>query len=121
MLQVHLSDGRTLRFDLQDEQQAAAWLEQSRSGAFQASVRGLTIQHNGVQYSLPRPTGFKRLWLFAESLDPDTDQRFKGGERIVIQADDMRVVLMAHDAQRAARVSLSKPGTQCYNPTDRER
>lgn len=119
MLRVHLADGRTLRFDLGDERQAAEWLERARDHAFQASVRGITVQHNGVQYSMSRPAGFRRVWLFAESMPPDSEQKFKGGERIVGQADSVRAVVMVHDAQRAARVSLSKPGTQCYNPLER--
>lgn len=116
MLRVHLADGRTLRFDLQDERQAAAWIKHSQDDSFQETVRGLTVQHNGVQYSLPRPSDFGRIWLFAELLQPDDAVRFKGGERLVCQADETRVVVMVHDAQRAARVSLSKPGVQCYNP-----
>lgn len=119
MLRVHLADGRTLRFDLQDEQQAARWAEYAKNATFQQAIRGLTVQHNGVQYSLPRPDGFERVWLSAELLPPDQAQRFKGGERLICQADQSRMTLMAHDAQRAARVSLSKPGVQCYNPFDR--
>lgn len=120
MLRAHLADGRTLCFDLQNEKQAEEWLRHVRDSAFQATLRGLTIQHNGVMYSLPRPVGFHRVFLFAEQLPADEGQKFKGGERLTCQADEARVSVMTHKAQRAARVSLSKPGAQCYNPFERE-
>ena len=116
MLRAHLADGRTLCFDLQDERQAAEWLERVRDSSFQSALRGLTVQHNGVMYSLPAPIGFSRVFLSAELLQADKDQRFKGGERLICQADEARIVIMVHEAQRAARVSLSKTGQQCYNP-----
>jgi hypothetical protein len=116
MLQVHLADGRTLKFDLQDEAQAREWLRQSSDFSFQAEVTGLTLRKNGFQYSVPRPQGFGRIWYFAEFLENDPTRRFKGGERVSVQIDDVRLVTMSHNEQRAVRVSLSKTGHQCYNP-----
>jgi hypothetical protein len=116
VLQVHLSDGQTLKFDLQDERQARDWLARVQSNEFQSSVRGVTLHSNGVQYSIPRPMGFRRVWIFAEALQPDVARRFKGGERAIVQLDNVRVVAMAHNEQRALRVSLSRVGAQCYNP-----
>lgn len=116
MLRVHLTDGRTLRFDLSDERQASKWLEQIKDTTFQACVTGLTLQCNGTQLSLTRPGGYERVWMFAEHLPAVQEQRFKGGERIICQADETRTTVMVHAEQRAARVSLFKPGTQCYNP-----
>lgn len=121
MLRAHLADGRTLRFDLASPSAAAKWLELVKDHRFQQQLRGLTVQHNGVQYSLPRPQGFRRVWLQAELLQPDPEHGVKGGERMIAQVDKVRVVVMAHSSQRAARVSLSNPGTQCYNPLERFR
>lgn len=122
MLQVHLSDGSTLRYDLGDARQAAEWLARARDGSFQSAVRGLTLLQNGVQYSFPRPCGFDRVWLFAEALRPDPVRKFKGGERITGQVDNVRATVMVHNGQRAVRVGISNPGTQCYNPLlDRQR
>lgn len=121
MLRVHLTDGRTLCFDIGDAQQAAEWVKRARDYSFQAAVTGLTVQHNGVQYSLPRPVGFREVWFFAESLPSDESQKFKGGERLVCQADGTRVLVMAHSEQKAARVSLSKTGRMVYIPGMEER
>lgn len=118
MLRAHLADGKTLSFDLADPRGAAEWLKLANDHRFQDQLRGLTVQHNGVQYSLPRPQGFRRVWMYAELLVPRLDQGFKGGERLVGQVDNVRATVMVHSSQRAARVSLSKPGTQCYNPLE---
>lgn len=119
MLSVHLVDGQTLRFDLSSERQAEEWLERISDSAFQARVTGLTLQNNGTRFSLTRPGGYNRIWMFAERLPANPAQRFKGGERIICQADETRTTVMVHAEQKAARVSLFKPGMQCYNPVER--
>jgi hypothetical protein len=116
VLCVHLAGGQTLKFDLQNEAQARSWLDYAKSTDFQSTIRGMTLHCNGVQYSIPRPVGFRRIWLYAEYLQPDGDRGFKGGERLVVQFDDVRATAMAHSGQRAVRVGLSRTGTQCYNP-----
>lgn len=116
MLKIHLSDGRTLSFDLSDPDKAKEWLSLVRKLGFQDSIRGMTVQHNGGSYSLTRPDSFHHLWLFAEHLEPEQSKKFKGGKRLICQADDVRVSMMIHEASRAVRVSLSKTGTQRYNP-----
>lgn len=115
-MKVHLSSGKTLSFDLSDPNKANEWLDLVRKPEFQASIRGMTVQHNGGVYSLSRPDSFRHLWLFAEHLEPDLSTKFKGGNRLVCQADDVRITMMVHEASRAVRVSLSKTGRQCYNP-----
>lgn len=116
MLRVHLSDGKTLSFDLSDSDKAREWLDLVRKTDFQESIRGMTIQHNGGSYSLSRPESFRHLWLFAEQLEPELSSKFKGGNRLVCQADDVRIAVMVHESQRAIRVGLTKTGAQCYNP-----
>ena len=116
MLQVHLSDGRTLKFDLQDGVQAREWQQLAGDFEFQSTIRGVTLQNNGIQYSITRPQGFNTVWYFAEFLESTRDRRFKGGERAAVQSDNVRLSAMSHNEQRALRVSLSKTGHQCYNP-----
>lgn len=119
MLLVHLATGETKRFDLRDVCDVRAWLDKARSLEFQQTIRAMTVLLNGVSYSFARPDGFKGdVFSFAEWLEPDARRKFKGGERLTCQAGDVRVVLMAHDAQSAARVSISRTGRQCYNPLE---
>jgi hypothetical protein len=96
VLQVHLSDGQTLRFDLEDERQAAEWLRKARDPCFQSKISGLTLLQNEVQYSFPRPHGFSRVWLFAEWMPADPTRKFKGGERTTGQIDSVRATMMVH-------------------------
>ena len=119
MLKVQLKDGRTLRVDLSDEQQAREWLTNVGDLDFQSNITGATIHHHGVQYSVPRPDDAD-VFMFAERVAPDRERRIKGGERLICQAGDTRLTMMVHEAQKAARVNLVRTGTQRYNPFIRE-
>lgn len=111
MLKVHVRDGRTLAVDLDDEDQAHEWLSKFNDPVFQASITGLTVIQRGVQYSLPRPEGFRQVTLSAEPVNAG-----KGGERVLLFADDVRIAMVCHHGQRAARVSLTRPGKRKFNP-----
>lgn len=114
MLRVHTSDGMTNSFDLQDERQFSKWLEMLRNR--QSDIRGLTVSHKGVLYSLPVPQGFNRISFYAECVRPDPTHKIKGGERIVCFADDIRIGMMIHREQKAVRVTLNKPGIRRFDP-----
>jgi hypothetical protein len=116
VLLVHLANGNTEHFDLRSEEGVRKWTEFATMAKFQAQIRGLTVLINGVSYSLARPVGFDEVFCFAEWLEPNSGKKFKGGERVTCQAGENRIVLMAHEAQSAVRVSVSKVGRQCYNP-----
>lgn len=116
MLKVHTSDGLTIKVDLSDRVQAKIWLEKLKNPAYQASLSGLTITCKGAQYSLPRPRGFNNIFFHAESIEPDEEHRVKGGERIMCVFDDVRLAMMVHNSQPAARVSIFKTGKQRFNP-----
>lgn len=106
MLKVHLNNGETLQYDLSAENDARRWLQHASDPAFQARITGLTVEHNGVSFSLPRPQGFSKLSLFAESLP--ANGRDKGGERVLVTADDLDLTIKAHRGQAAARVNLRR-------------
>lgn len=116
MLKVHLADGKTVRFDIQSEDDASRWLERARDIAFQEQITGLTIAYRGVSYSLPRPREFRSedIFMFAELIPADS--KVKGGERIAVQAGQIAISLMVHTNQRACRVDVSREGRRAYNP-----
>ena len=117
MLKVNLSDGSTLRYDLNDPADVQAWTEKAKNHSFQSKITGLTVALNGVSYSLPRPKDFgEEVFLYGEKVEPDIDNRIKGGEAVVCHAGDIQVVLMVHSSQRAARVDVTRPGKMRYNP-----
>jgi hypothetical protein len=45
--------------------------------------------------------------------------RVKGGEKVLLYADDVRLSVMAHAEQPAVRVSLSKVGKRRFDPNTR--
>lgn len=112
MLRVHLKDGQTISIDPENEKEAAEWLEHLKEPGFQSKVAGLTVRYNGVDFSFPRPEGFRRVSFAVEEV-----RQNKGGERIWCFSDNVRVGLMVHKEQRAtARVTLRKTGNQRYSP-----
>lgn len=111
MLKVHLRTGETVEVDLDNEDQAKAWVRRFSDPSFQSQITGLTIVNRGVQYSLPRPVGFRDSALSAEPVTVG-----KGGQRVFCFVEDTRVELTVHNGQRAARIQLTKPGKRTFNP-----
>lgn len=111
MLKVHTSNGLTAEVNLEDERQFRKWMDRFHDPGFQATITGLTIVQKGVQYSLPRPDGFDATVLTAEPVGAG-----KGGERIVCAMDDVRVKLMVHNGQRAARVAIARKWHRVFDP-----
>ena len=116
LLRVHTNDGITTRFDLEDKEQAAEWLEKIKDSNFQDTITGLTVSHRGVLYSFSKPQGFRNLSYQAEDVEVDLERKIKGGERVLCYADDVRISLMVHRSQRAVRVTLAKTGKRRFNP-----
>lgn len=111
MLKVHLKSGETLEVDLDSEAEAREWTTRFNDPEFQSRITGLTVVNRGVQYSLPRPFGFRESALSAEPVTLG-----KGGQRVFCFADDACLALTVHNGQRAARVHLTKPGRRKFNP-----
>ena len=114
MLRVHLSDGRTLCFDLASEEAAAKWLHALRSTKLREQITALTVNLAGVSYTLKRPQHFRDVFMMAERVEPAG--KVKGGVRLVCQADNVRGSIMLHSAQRGCRIELAKTGRQQFNP-----
>jgi hypothetical protein len=116
---------------LADEEQARFWLERLGKEEFQATINGVSLveRHNvgrcsecgrkygkeiGVQYSITRPDDFRKVFFHIENIP--ANGKIKGGERVTVFSDEIRLVLMAHRSQPAARITVSKTGKQKYNP-----
>jgi len=135
VLKIHTSDGQTHPVDLNDAEQARMWLAKLARDDFQATIHGVSLveRHTvrgkcqacgepsgrdiGVQYSVSRPDGVRRVFVHVEAVE--AQGRVKGGERVTLIADDVRLTLMAHASQPAARVSLAKGGKQIFNALKR--
>lgn len=149
MLKIHTEDGQTCHIDLSDERQARDFFARFASTSAQQTITGATLvqrtagrfkcekcRANGhfecdkcgrsgagyegqVQYSLARPEGFHQVQLHADAILADEETGVKGGERIVCQLDDVRLVMMVHRSQPSIRVSLAKTGKMRFNPQAR--
>lgn len=118
MLKVHVTDGRTLSFDLNDEGQRGEWDRLAASSAFQSTIRGVALLHNHTLHVVTLPKGFRSLRFSAELLK----QRAGGkeqvlGEVVVCQADMIRTSLTVFykPTSRVARVDTVRSGRQRFN------
>lgn len=135
MLKIHTSDGRTQAVDLTDAAQAREWLGRLAREGGQGSITGVTLTEKhaasgrcpacgvrcshplGVQFSISRPQDFRLVSLAAERVEPSGHA--KGGERVMLYADDVRLTVMAHSEQPAVRVVLAKVGKRRFDPNMR--
>jgi hypothetical protein len=119
MLHVHTSDGLTIAIDFADVDQTREWIEKMKNPAFVERITGISISDRGVMYSFTKPLGFQRIGFEIEKVEADQERKIKGGERLVCYADDVRITLMVHAAQRAVRVSMVKIGKRRFDPSAR--
>lgn len=126
MISLHLNDGQTISFELEE---GTEWLKQLNRPDFQAKLRAVTVKmrhsarggETGVQYSVVRPKGFEGdgLWFKVQRVEPVG--RIHGGERLDLFVGDVRVSLTAHMSQPACRISVTKIGRLKFSPSDLER
>lgn len=136
MLKIHTSDGQTHRLDLTSDEDARFWLPKLSRHDFQETIKGISVveRHNvgkcrqcgmspdrdiGVQYSITRPELFRKIFFNVENIEQNG--KIKGGEKVIVFIDDIRLILMAHYSQPAARVTITKVGNQKFNPYRRGR
>lgn len=135
VLKIHTADGQTHPIDLNDSEQAQEWLARLSREEFQATIHGVSLVERhcirarctacgeslgrdiGVQYSVSRPDGVRRVFVHVEAVE--ANGKIKGGERVTLFADDMRLTLMAHASQPASRVTIAKVGKQTFNALKR--
>lgn len=145
MFKIHTRNSETKIVDLHDEETAKLFIENLKKRDFQNELTGMAVLREcggkircpvckkktivckncnnsfkentcktGVLYSITRPKDFRNIFYLPEHLEPEG--RNKGGERITVFADNIKIVLMAHKEQPSLRVTLSKPGYMKYNP-----
>ena len=84
------------------------------------SVHNRSECGSGIQYSLPRPSDFNKIFCQAEYIEPNKEKRIHGGEKIICFCDDVQIGVMAHRDQKAIRISVSKPGIRRFSPAHKD-
>jgi hypothetical protein len=133
MFKIHTNDGITTPIDLSTSEQREYWKRMFSNSEYQAKITGITIVkrcggkskceacgdkgktcNTGVQYSLSRPSKLQKVVYELEIVE--SDGNIKGGEKIICQAGEIRIIMMSHANQPACRVTVDKIGKQRYNP-----
>lgn len=125
MIKIHTDDGLTHTVDLSKPEEVDEWERKLSRFGFQSRITGVTLVENydvkrtpvGVQFSVPRPRDSGRVHYAIERVEPSG--KIKGGERLVMFVDSMKLVLMAHNSQPSARITLSKVGKFVSKPSSK--
>jgi len=135
VLRIQTTDGKAITVDLADEVQAREWLARLASAHYQRTISAVTLVEEhaarascpecgercagllSIQYGVSRPQDFRHIEVSAELVEPVG--RVRGGERVIVFADDVRLSIMAHAQQPSVRVLLSKVGHRKFNPSAR--
>lgn len=132
MLKIHTIEGDTFRVDLSDESQAREWLPMLERADFQSRITGVSLVENhvvncrcavcdnevskriGVQYSISRPKSGRSIKYEIERIPPSG--AVKGGEKVDLFVDEIRLTLVAHAAQPSARITVNHLGKRRHSP-----
>lgn len=112
MLRVNLSDGSTLRLDLEHPEDRAEWEALVTQSKFQKAIRGAAIQREGVSYVLPLPQKFGEDPTYTAELVWDVGRDRLAAERITCYVDTIRIDLTVYlnGTPPMARIDLKKVG-----------
>ena len=135
MIRVNLSDGTTLSFNLEDEEQSARWRSLQSDRTFQNSISGIQVSsltrhvvvEDGVEkvrgekhiVALPRPKGMRNVSWEAFLGLVDNDPR---REVVKCYADGVCITLTAYRNEHRAvshRVAVSRFGRRVLFPPGR--
>jgi hypothetical protein len=119
MLCLNLADGRTLHFDLSEQQQSDRWQSLQADPHFQRKVTGIGILHGGYTHVLPMPRRFRAINYQAELVCKEDG--IAVAERITCQADDVEFSMLVYlnGSSPLARLNLVKTGKLRFPPLRR--
>lgn len=116
MIKIHLKDGKTLSFISSDPAQISKCMDLLSTAHFQENISGFTITNQGVSYSIPKPRDFGSSFMTIEAVQTEKEKLIKGYERVICHTGDIGISVTTYNSQKAARVDVTRPGRQTYNP-----
>ena len=122
MIKVNCRDGRTLSFELLEEEDAKQWNDLMETREFVQGVTGISILYNTYWHTLPLPKKFRHINFHAELLKSVKEGAEKViGERIICQADDVQISLITYYGNRPkmTRIDVRKTGRQRFVPKEK--
>lgn len=102
MIRVQCADGRTRQFDLTDDELLNEWLDVQRSRREQAQLRGVHLFNGSMTAAILQPRSFRSVLYEAETIAE--------GERVIVQADDIRLDVLLYREQSRTRIDLRRIG-----------
>lgn len=114
MLYVATSDGRTLKIDLEDEDDLSLWREVSSDPDL---IRGISLASNGSRADLPLPRRFSDVRYEAEIIRNDEESVV--AERATVVCDGAVCILTMYTNGHSGRfrVDLDKRGRRRFRPS----
>lgn len=117
LIKVNRNDGKTLSFDLSDEEGALA--SSLNNNKFMETITGIGCLHNTFWHTLTKPKKFKNVRYSVEKVKQNKSGIVKDiGEKIICQADDVQLsVLVYYNIRpKMARIEIKKIGKQRFAP-----
>lgn len=119
MIKINLNNGKTLSFDLNNENESKEWERLHRDANFQKQITGIGIIYNTQWYILPIPKKFKKSFFYAEIVKNRKNLSEFVGERITCHVDDIRISVLVYYGNRPkmCRFDITKVGKQRFDPS----
>lgn len=111
-MRINLADGSTLTFDLDDEDDRAAWHEFVRSQ--DPEITAAVVGNGRHPVAVTAPARFRNVRYSVERSGEDDDGQALA-ERVEVQADGVRLVVLRYRSG-TTRIGLTRTGIPRYLP-----
>ena len=119
MIILNLKDGSTKCFDLSDVEEIGRFNDWGQNPDVKIKITGFTILTDQHKAALPTPQRFRRVSFFGEVIKKNGEPK---GERLTVQADDVRIVTTAYygEEPKMVKAFIKKIGKQMFTPEKKQ-
>lgn len=107
-MRANLGDGRTVHYDLRAVDGVRGWQNVESDPRTNRSIRAVLIDAGNTAIAVTAPRRFRTYSYTAEPCRNGTGEIV--AEKICVQADDVRLSVLAYNDGRMARVDLTRTG-----------
>ena len=105
------------KFDISQAEDSAKLNNIGKNIRATSRVKGIWLRTNDAVSTLPMPSGFRRIFLWAEVIVKRNGR--PSGERLECQVDDILLTLTSYYGDKMIRIDMNKTGRPRWSP-DRE-